>query len=471
MQKPETEEEWQMRMGKEILDYLKGEIYLDLPFLELALSALEPRGNAALMTYATDGSFLYFGPEHQMNVFRSNERFLMRAYLHTVLHCIYAHLWIGGTRERTLWNLACDIAVEYVIDQLDKPCTKRILSFQRKKIYGWMQEEHLVSAAELYEAFYEKYAECVKGQTAERKWIGSEAVEQNQKRQELSALLMEFAVDDHRYWPKQDNDRKKQKKEETAAQEKWQFLARQMQLKRDQRGKEPDAGQQLLLKNARTQRKKQSYAEFLKKFTELREEIRLNVDEFDLSYYTYGLSHYGNIPLIEPLETKEEKRIRELVIVIDTSYSTSGELVEGFLRETFAILTEQQAFFRKNRVHILQCDDAVRKDTLVTSEKEVRELLSGFSLVGGGNTDFRPAFSYVEQLIAEGSLKKPGGLLYFTDGNGIYPKKRPAYPCAFLFLENYKKEDVPAWAIQFSVEKEELRRADAPKTKGAKETV
>ena len=56
-------------------------------------------------------------------------------------------------------------------------------------------------------------------------------------------------------------------------------------------------------------------------------------------------------------------------------------------------------------------------------------------------------------------MKDPGGLLYFTDGNGIYPKKQPPYKTAFLFLGDYDKEKVPAWAMQLAIEKEELRYA------------
>ena len=147
------------------------------------------------------------------------------------------------------------------------------------------------------------------------------------------------------------------------------------------------------------------------------------------------------------------------MIVIDTSYSTSGELVEGFLQETFTILKEKEAFFRNNRVHIIQCDDAVRQDVEITSETQMEALLQQFSLCGGGNTDFRPAFTYVNELVSTGKLKDPGGLLYFTDGNGIYPKKQPPYKTAFLFLGDYEKEKVPAWAMQLAIEKEELRYA------------
>ena len=47
--------------------------------------------------------------------------------------------------------------------------------------------------------------------------------------------------------------------------------------------------------------------------------MRLDPDEFDYVYYTYGLKLYRNMPLIKPLEYREVKRIQEFVIAIDTS--------------------------------------------------------------------------------------------------------------------------------------------------------
>ena len=44
------------------------------------------------------------------------------------------------------------------------------------------------------------------------------------------------------------------------------------------------------------------------------EELKVNDEEFDYIYYTYGLEHYGNMPLIEPLEFKDEKRVRDFAI-------------------------------------------------------------------------------------------------------------------------------------------------------------
>jgi hypothetical protein len=51
------------------------------------------------------------------------------------------------------------------------------------------------------------------------------------------------------------------------------------------------------------------YADFLRRFCVLREDIRPNMDEFQYAYYIYGLDRYGNVPIIEPLEYTEMSRI------------------------------------------------------------------------------------------------------------------------------------------------------------------
>jgi len=43
------------------------------------------------------------------------------------------------------------------------------------------------------------------------------------------------------------------------------------------------------------------------------------------------------------------------------------------------------------------------------------------------------------------------GLLYFTDGKGIYPKKKPDYPTAFLFLDEYEEEKSTCMGYQNAI--------------------
>ena len=130
----------------------------------------------------------------------------------------------------------------------------------------------------------------------------------------------------------------------------------------------------------------------MRKFSVFREELKADPDTFDYGFYSYGMSLYGNMPLIEPLETREEHRIEEFAVVIDTSMSCSGELIRKFLEETYSVLTENESFFQKVNIHIIQCDEKVHQDVKITSEEELEDYMEHFQLYGEGGTDFRPAF-------------------------------------------------------------------------------
>ena len=49
------------------------------------------------------------------------------------------------------------------------------------------------------------------------------------------------------------------------------------------------------------------------------------------------------------------------------------------------------------------------------------------------------------------------GLIYFTDGYGIYPNRMPPFKTAFVFMqEDYTDVDVPVWAIKLILSEDEL---------------
>lgn len=422
--------EWEESVSLEILDLIRRELYLELRYIKSALSAVILEPDPQIKTFATDGEHLYFSTEQIMRVFQKNPRFLDRAYLHSILHCMFYHLWSRNKREAFCWHTACDIAVEMTIDHIDKKLFKRALSFLRKEIYEEIEAaEEGISAAVIYRIL------------------------QNKSKEEVQRLAQEFYTDDHRFWP---TDQEAKTPQMEAMRKKWQKLTRQMEMEKKEQGKDTDEGKRLLLEQIKARKSQRDYREFLKRFTVRREELQLDPDEFDLNYYTYGLRLYKNLPFIEPLETKENKKIQEFVIVIDTSYSTNGTLVENFLKETFSILTQEGQFFADSKIYILQCDEEVQKVQKIERTDQIDPFLHTFEVIGGGNTDFRPAFSYVQDLREKGELKALKGMLYFTDGRGIYPKKRPDYDVAFLFAGPYEKQNVPPWAMQLKLEKEEF---------------
>lgn len=427
----QTQWEWQQEMADEIFSLIRSELYLELRFMDVALSALSWKPAEGIDTFGTDGEVLYYSMERLLQVYPVNSSFLNRLYLHSILHCIFSHLWLCGNRQRPLWDLACDIMVEYTIDHMDKPSTRRVLSLLRKDLYGRLEKQKMgISAAVIYQYLLDISPE------------------------EFQTLQQEFYTDTHKYWP----ESKQMEMAPEVIQKRWEQIGRQTQMRMEQRGADQTEGQELLEQEMQAGRSRRGYRDFLRKFTVLREEMHLDPEEYDLNYYSYGLRLYGNMPLLEPVETREIQKIQDFVIVVDTSYSTSGDLVKAFLQETFDILMEKEHFFTDSRIHVIQCDDQVQTDQLITNEKELERLLQSFTIVGGGGTDFRPAFVYVNQLREMGKLDHLRGMLYFTDGKGVYPQKRPDYQTAFLFFGSYEEAAVPPWAMRLRIMPEDLQR-------------
>lgn len=104
-----------------------------------------------------------------------------------------------------------------------------------------------------------------------------------------------------------------------------------------------------------------------------------------------------------------------IVVAIDTSGSIGQRELDQFFGEMRGILDD----VRPNQMFLLWIDAKLHKvDELADSSD-----LAGLKPHGGGGTDFRPAFDWVE---AEGVT--PECLVYLTDGMGTFPDRAPSYP-------------------------------------------
>lgn len=425
-----TQGEWEEMMCERILKLVHDELYFDYRYFDVALSSFSFCKQEELKSIATDGISIYYPSEMILRVYKKNQVFLNRAYLHLTLHCVFRHLWMRKNRNPVLWNLACDIAVEWILDHNDKQSTRRILSRIRIKYYAHLKDEKIpVTSAAIYHDLLN--------------------ITDSEKQMELQ---LEFYVDDHRYWP---GDEKKSPASESAG-KKWDKIGRRVNKEMERRGEESNDGSEKIITQISQGKSRRSYRDFLRKFMILKEELVCDDEEFDLNYYTYGLKLYHNMPLIEPLESREVMKVLNFVIVIDTSYSTNGELVKRFLEETFQIISSRDSFFRKSKIHLIQCDNRVHSDALIENVEDIEYLLNHFELNGGGGTDFRPAFSYINEQLKEGKYEHLKGVLYFTDGKGIYPGKRPSYDTAFVFMGNKDNTEVPPWAMKVVLDPDEL---------------
>ena len=428
-------------LGKRILNASRTELTLAMRFLAEPLNTLDYVMDLSTTTVGTDASFIRFNPGHLFRLYVEQPADLNRTYLHMLLHCLFAHMFSASRfPDAALWDLACDIAVESLIDGMDHDAIRRVTSDLREQVYDTLKKEvHVLTAERIYDYLVNT---------------------------DINGLEHEFRSDDHSFWKRLNPPEDKNDGEDEPqplpdmplppaslrlVKEQWEQAAKRVKSELDLLSKEASKETGTLAWTlAAVQDTRTDFRTYLRTLAVVREEARPDPDSFHYGMYQYGLSLYGNMPLIEELEVREAKKIDTLVIAIDTSASCAREQVQTFLNETVALLKRQETFFHRVDVRIIECDDRVQHEIAFTDVAGIAHYADAFTLKGGFGTDFRPVFRHVAELRARGELKNLRGLLYFTDGYGVFPREAAPYDTAFVFdtQSDYSDRDVPPWAMK-----------------------
>lgn len=154
----------------------KTKLYIAMRFLGLALGSLTLEENDKLSSCATDGFKFYYNKDY---IEISKGIALNRAYLHSVLHCLYRHIIMRSSRDKFLWDISCDIATEHIIDSIMNKYVQRHQSHERATVYALLRaKKSSFTAQSVYtvlssQQFYE---------------------------QTLMSISQEFYIDDHSLW-------------------------------------------------------------------------------------------------------------------------------------------------------------------------------------------------------------------------------------------------------------------------------
>lgn len=482
-------------LAKDMLILSRNTLLVNLRFLDCALSMFEflisedgfvpgtniPMNGGLIVT----GKHIIYEPMWVLSRYRSEKEAIVRDYLHMVFHCVFHHAFVSTLLDTDLWDLACDIAVEAAIEDLNISSVRTsrgakqttligkirqdVKLLTAEKIYAWLQEQNYPEdrIAQMREPFKADehhlwYMRAVVvqlmsgGASGDESGSGDDAGNGTGSAKSGSGEAADDS--DSGDGGKSEESEGYDTSASSSLAQAWADIAQRMQtdLETFSRNRGHIAGGMMQNLRAVT-REKYDYSEFLRKFSVLGEVMKVNEDEFDYIFYTYGMKLYGKMPLIEPLEYKEVKRIKEFVIAIDTSGSVQGDIVQTFLQKTYNILKQQESFFTKINLHIIQCDAEIQEDHKITCQEEFDEYLKTMKIRGLGGTDFRPVFDYVERLRKEKEFVNLKGLIYFTDGYGTFPERKPDYHTAFVFVDDeYNNPEVPVWAIRLVLQKEEI---------------
>lgn len=454
------------KLAKEVLNLSRNTLLVNLRFLDMALSRFQYFTHNK-STYFTNGEYLIYNPRHVLKSYKAEKDAPVRDYLHIVMHCVFRHMFMSPTLNRPLWDLACDIAVEAVINDLNLNSVETTRAkMQQGELNKIKSHVKILTAEKIYAYLVDNFNE--------------------RKAAELRAY---FYADNHEIWymtgdeieaqfgiskknidgdsdgensdgdgDGKNSDGNGNTSTKLKLNEMWKEISERMQTDLETFSKEQGDKAGGLVQNLKAvNREKYDYTAFLKKFAVLGETMKVNDDEFDYIFYTYGLKLYDKMPLIEPLEYKEVKRIKEFVIAIDTSGSVVGELVQAFVQKTYNILKSTESFFSKINLHIIQCDADIQEHIKIANQDEFDEYLKTMQIKGLGGTDFRPVFEKVDELVKNKEFTNLKGLIYFTDGYGEFPAQKPGYDAAFVFIDDeYNNPEVPPWAIKLVLQKDEI---------------
>ncbi|WP_411336257.1 VWA-like domain-containing protein [Ruminococcus gauvreauii] len=399
----------------EILSIAQLRIFDQMPEMRLAISAFTFQKAAGQELTGTDGHTVYYSPDHVMKTFLRSEH--AKLYLHMLLHCLYLHLEVPSDADPNVWNLSCDISACFLSEKkfelIDKtrqqlhdniytqipPEVSPALSMQ---VYDWLIRQP-------HQNFIDEWAEV-------------------------------FQMDSHVYWYQDTCPAGKRLRTSPGFCRGFSVpVQHRFGLNPGSRLEEQELGKEA----------KYDYRTYLRRFTVTAEEVQTDAESFDYIPYLYGLFRYGNLPLVEPLEYTEASKVEELVIAIDTSGSCRLGTIQQFFAETRRILTDHQNFFRRMNVHIIQCDSMIQDHICIRCTEDWNRYIQDMKISGRGGTDFTPVFDLVHHLLEQGEFRNLKGLLYFTDGDGIYPQEQPPYETAFIFTDyrflNYK---IPDWAVR-----------------------
>lgn len=435
-EKTQREQEMQ-KLAARIWGLSKDKLLVNLRFLDVALSSLRftPKAGTGMVccdVNMPEAATVFYDPAVVIRLYKKNPGNVVRLHLHMLLHCIFSHSYKYDRVEQELWDVAVDMAAENVALSLGIAGIETIGDEERREVLRQWKERTGVLTAD---RIYRKLREDRPGIT------------------ELLELGNLFKRDTHEGWGAVETI------ELTQAQ--WKKISERIKAELKSFSEDKSDDRTMLQNLEEATKETYDYGDFLRRFSVSGEDMQINDDEFDYVYYTYGLSLYGNLPLVEPLEYKDVNKIKEFVVAIDTSGSCRGNVVQAFLNKTYSILKSSENFFRKVNIHIIQCDSEVRSDTKITNDDEFEKFMKNGQLEGFGSTDFRPVFTYVDKAIERGEFENLKGLIYFTDGYGIFPEHKPPYnyDTAFVFLEDdFEKPPTPPWAIKVVLPADELEK-------------
>jgi predicted metal-dependent peptidase len=359
------------------------------PFFGTVLFSLPIVEDESIPTAGVDGVKLYYNPKFWDSLTYKQK---LGVLLHEVGHLVLNHPWRRKNREEvvgnpktgdmaSLWNVACDYAVNDLIVQALGDMQRRgdVKNLpELPKPFLWDQKYHNWAAEQIYDDLKKNMKKMTPQQ-------------QQQFMKSISDAKGKGG--DHSKWEKLKGSAK------TKAQARMKQITQQAAEFAKQKGDVPSGLDRLF--------------EELEPKENWRELLLQYVQPYSNDYsFNPSDRRYLESDFILP-DLQDGEKLDWIAIAIDTSGSIGQNELNHFLSEVKAILEA----FDQVRVKVTFCD-AEASPFAELEEWNPDQV----HVTGGGGTDFRPVFDLVTK-----EETAPMALFYFTDMMGEFPDKAPDY--------------------------------------------
>jgi len=364
----------------------KARLVVRHPYFGLLASRLKAQPSDEVEAFLSDGRVLQYNPDFFADEPVESVEF---ALANSVMHHVLAHENRQQKRQGWLWQLATDYAINGMLKENGFTLPERV-NFDERFAGKYAEEIYAILKDEIRNEDYNDDASNDEGFNEQNKNRMKEAQHpDNPERQK----------DASRSLPPQEL--------EPEVEEMWQNAMKEALEKAQSQGREPGGIARFFTRGVSAS-------------VDWRSELYHALSRHKKSDYTYLRPNKKMLSqnLYLPSTTSEALTV---AVAIDSSGSVDETLLGRFVAELEALLLS----FPDTEVDLIVCDAKVQGVWRFVSG----EVLD-FSLKGGGGTDFRPVFAYIDEALPQTSL-----LLYFTDARGTFPDEPPMYETIWIVPE------------------------------------
>jgi len=384
---------------EEKIEKAKARLMLDHPYFGTIASALKLEKNNELLTFSSDGETMRYNSEYIEKLSPSEVEFIMA---NGAMHSVLKHQHRSSGRTNWLWQTATDYVVNGMLvkngmqppvyanyeEKFDGMYAEEVYELLRAEMNS---DEELASDEQQTEQIEEVDDVHAENLTMQKESVASDDAKETQ----LDENATETEKRDLR--PPDIEELSEELKEHF--EQIFQKLKRQGNLPKDLQIVVP---------------------EYLSHKMDWREMLYGYIASYAKSTYSFVPPNMKYLYRGIYLPSLSSDLLR-IVVAIDTSGSIDEALLAEFLGEINSIMQSYPNY----EIDVITADAKVQSHKVFLPGESL-----DYEVSGGGGTDFRPVFEYIDAYINYPTL-----LLYFTDGMGTFPESEPAYDVMWVMPE------------------------------------